>query len=108
LETIMRIELPDGQWADLRDRITHGQVKDVIRAIRVDDLEFMAVVTRTFVRDWYVLDTDGATIPVDAADGFDRLPSDVASAIYNEVLPVWRAANPTKDKLAPTPPSSDA
>ena len=100
----MRIDLPDGQWAELRDRITHGAAKAVVRATRQDDLETMAAVTRAYVKAWEVRDPDGVPIGVDAPDAFDRLPSDVAQDIYEKVLLLWKAARDT----SPTPPSSDA
>jgi hypothetical protein len=104
-----RVDLPDGQWVDFRERITHGQLKDVLRASSSDDLQFMAVVTQTFVRDWYVLDADGSTIPHDAADAFDRVPSDLAILIYDKVRPLWQAANTARpETLSPTQPSSVA
>lgn len=100
----MRIELPDGQWAEVRDRITHGARKAVIRAVLEDDLAGMAAITMAYVSAWEVKDPDGVPIPFDAPDAFDRTPDDVAKALYDRVLERWKSLTDT----SPTPPSSDA
>lgn len=100
----MRIDLRDGQWAEIRDVISHGAAKAVVRASRADDLELMNATTMAYVKAWDVKDPDGLPVPFDAPDAFDRLPSDVAQAIYEQVLLRWKAARDT----SPTPPSSDA
>lgn len=99
-----RIDLRDGQWAVIRERITHGQRKAIIRVGQEDDLEFMGAVSRAYVESWEVRDLDGNLIPLDAPDGFDRLPDDIAQAIYSDVVARWRAVTNT----VPTPPSSAA
>jgi len=63
-----RIELRDGQWADLRERISHAQDKDIKRAkIRVESqpetlVDWATVIVRAFVREWRVNDPDGNPI----------------------------------------------
>jgi DNA-binding cell septation regulator SpoVG len=99
-----RIELRDGQWADVREHITHGQRKAIIRAVQVDDLELMATMNRAYVEAWEIRGIDGVFIPVDAPDAFDRIPDDVAQEIYAVVLKRWQSVTDT----VPTPPSSDA
>lgn len=100
----MRVPLRDGMWAELRERISHGAVKSVIRATAVDDLELMSAITTAYVSGWNVRDTDGQEIPFDAPDAFDRLTEDVAQALFAEVLPLWKGRRDT----SPTPPSSDS
>ena len=108
----MRVDLPDGQWAELRERITHGQDKDIRRAFRraKDDPElapdFETVLVRTFVRDWHVNDPEGNPIPVGDADAMDRAPDNVVDTLVPVAYEGW-----TGSKLPdgnPTPPSSDA
>lgn len=107
----MRVELRDGQWADLRERITHGQDKELKRAHRRgredpdQQPEFMTVLVRTFVRSWHVLDPDGQAIPLDEPDAIDRAPDDIVDALFG---PAWTAWTGATIPEAPTPPSSDA
>ena len=96
----MRIELPDGQWVEVRERISHGARKKVIRAVEEDDLEGMAAITMAYVIAWEVRDPDGVPIPFDAPDAFDRTPDDVAKQLYDEVLKRWKSLTDT----SPTPP----
>ena len=104
----MRIELPDGQWAEVRERISHGARKQVIRTVRdEDDLEAMSAITMAYVTAWEVKDIDGVPIPLDpaaTAASFDRLPDDLAKHLYGEILERWKRLTDT----SPTPPSSDA
>lgn len=106
----MRIELRDGQWAELRERITHGadkELKRLYRKMRTEpDLapDFETLLARTFVSSWHVIDPDGAAVPLADADAIDRAPDDVVDA----VIPVaWEAWTGIKTPT-PTPPSSVA
>lgn len=106
----MRLELPDGQWAEVRDRINHGQDKalkvaynrgkeDV--ALRV---EFDTVLIRTFVTSWFVKDVEtGAPIDLDDPTGIDRVADGVADAIAEAAADIWAGRTSPN---APTPPSS--
>jgi hypothetical protein len=105
----MRIELRDGQWAELRERINHGTDKDLRRAFRVGQeervkaLDFETLVVRSFVRDWYVKDPDGGVIALDDDDAIDRAPDDIIDKLVPLAYEVWTGVKiPT-----PTPPSSD-
>lgn len=106
----MRVELPDGQWADLRERITHGQDKEIRRArarVRENPEEAAAddvtVALRVFIRDWHVNDVDGNPIVVTDADAMDRLPADFADVLIGAILPLYAGATVPN---SPTPPSS--
>jgi hypothetical protein len=106
----MRIELPDGQWADLRDRITHGQDKEIRRArIRsgsspAEEIgEAETVALRIFVKAWHILDTNGDVLPLEAPDAIDRMPSDLADALLGPIADALQRATVPN---APSPPSS--
>jgi hypothetical protein len=106
----MRIELRDGQWAELRERISHGQDKEIkrawVRGAADRDLlvDAQTTVVRQFLRAWYVNDLDGQPIAADAADAVERMPDDIVDEIYAKASELYKATtvpNPS------TPPSSD-
>lgn len=106
----MRLPLPDGQWAELKDGITHGEDKALKKAYRagredVDaGVEFDTVIARAFVLSWAMKDRDGNPIPLEDVDAFDRAPADPVDAIVRAALETWTGVtlpNPL------TPPSSD-
>lgn len=102
----MRLELRDGQWAELRERISHGadkRIKLANRKGRDDDaaaLEIDDVLIREFVTAWNVLDIDGSAIPLDAPDATDRLAEDVSDAIAIQAAEIYTGATAPN---APTP-----
>jgi hypothetical protein len=107
-----RIELRDGQWADLRERITHGQDKEIRRAQwrTRNDLEGHAgdgdtAAFKVFIRAWNVNDPDGNPIPLTDADAMERMPSDIADVLAVEINGIWHPEATVPN--APTPPSSD-
>ena len=91
----MRLELPDGQWADLRERLTYAQARDVRRAslsIRGDDLamaDFDLVLVRAYVSGWHVLGIDGAAVPL---EGMESAPDDVIQVISSKALDLLNGA----------------
>jgi len=105
----MRIDLRDGQWADLRERITHGVDKELKRAVQrgrdapVERFDVDTVLVRAFTRSWYVLDPDGAVIPLSDADAIDRAPDDIVDKLAVAALDLWTEATVPN---VPTPPSS--
>jgi len=107
----MRQELRDGQWAELRERITHGTdkaIKHANLASRKDDtvaFDWGTVLVRAFVRDWNVRDPDGAAIPISDADAIERAPDDIIDALLPPCVELWTGATSPN---APTPSSSDA
>lgn len=107
----MRVDLRDGQWADLRERITHGVDKDIknARVVSVRDdghaFDWTTVMVRSFVREWSVQDPDGIPIALADADAIDRAPDDIVDELFGKAAELWtRATVPNP----PTPPSSDA
>jgi hypothetical protein len=72
----VRIDLDDGQWAELRERPTTNQLNIVRRALIrfAEDREtgpdlFLAYV-EAYVSDWHVL-ADGAAVPLASAGDVD-------------------------------------
>lgn len=105
----MRVELRDGQWAELRERITHGADKRIRRAYlatdRADLVEAQTVKLREFIVRAEVRDPDGVLINMTDADAIDRMPEDIADELHEEADKHYgRATRPNP----PTPPSSDA
>lgn len=88
-----RITLPRGQWAEIRERLSHGQAKDLRRAwIRAraepeEKVEVQSAYARAFVREWNVVDIEGNPIPLADTDAIDRAPDDVIDSIFDQVLP---------------------
>lgn len=107
----MRVELRDGQWAELREHITHGVDKQIKKArIRgkenaEDAFDWETVMVRSFVREWHVLDPDGAAIPLADEDAIDRAPDDIIDVLLPKAFEAYTGATVPN---APTPPSSDA
>jgi hypothetical protein len=105
-----RIELRDGQWADLREHITHKVDKEIkvsrIRARANDEalFDWQTVIVRAFVRDWNVRDPDGHEIPIGDPDAIDRAPDDIVEELVGPSVEAWTGATVPN---APTPPSSD-
>jgi hypothetical protein len=93
-----RIELRDGQWAELRERITHGVDKDIKRArtkaMTEAEAEFdwTTVITRAFVREWNVKDPDGNPIPITDPDAIERAPDDIIDVLWPKAAEAWTGA----------------
>jgi len=114
-----RIELRDGQWAELRERISHAQDKEIIRTRlrgRTDETakpDLVTATVRVFLRDWNVRDPDGRDIPVSDEDAVDRAPDDIVDMLMVRATELYTGATLT-DPLTgeplpnPTPRSSDA
>lgn len=101
----MRVELRDGQWADLRERITHGDDKAIKRKYRDDPTEAATEMIRRFVVTWSVKDPDGKPIDLSDADAIDRVPEDIADELFDAAGAHYKVATVPNP---PTPPSSDA
>jgi hypothetical protein len=106
----MRVELRDGMWAELRDVISHGQDKEIrrARAAFAEDPASTAgnvdtTALRVYVKAWSVQDPNGESIPLEAEDAIDRMPSDLADAVITEINKLIKEnARPNRR----TPPSS--
>lgn len=99
----MRVTLRDGQWAELRERINHGQAKALKRAERDDEFDLQTEVIRQFVTAWDIKDIDGIPIALTDADAVDRLPSGIADELFVAAADAYKAN--TVPNL-PTPDSS--
>ena len=94
----MRVELPEGQWAELREELTHGQTKRLQRAIyrAVEspadagpdvDTEFVAV----YVAAWSIRGTADVPADIDARlPVIDGLPASVVKAIAEKAAEAWK------------------
>ncbi len=106
----MRLDLRDGQWAELRERINHGTDKHLKRTWRQgkSDIAYAFDIDtelgRAFVSAWSVRDIDGISIALTDADAIERLPDDIADAIASEAARLWTGATVPNE---PTPPPSD-
>lgn len=105
----MRLDLPNGQYADLAERLTYGQARTV-RAVYVAmggdrnvavDLDITLV--RAYVTDWHVLDLDGKTVPLDHAE---QAPDDIIQAISLAASGLWKRAGTPKGNGAATSPTT--
>lgn len=107
----MRLELRDGQWAVLRERITHAEDKRLKRVYRAgkDDPEVAfdidTVLVRVYVTAWEVRDLDGALIPLGDENAQDRAPDDIINDLSVAAAELWAGVSIPQ---APTPNSSDA
>jgi len=88
-----RLDLPDGQWAELRDWLTHGEEKAVLRtwAAAGKDIETAPEVdtalVRAYVSEWHVLGRDGHEL---AVERIDDAPGTVIAAIVDAAMAKWK------------------
>ena len=102
----MRIDLGTGQWAELRDRLSYAQARDVRRAFVAsqDDRALLVdldiALCRAYVASWTVLDTEGHAVPIDA---IESAPDDIIQAITAEALQIWNGKADPKDTSGTSP-----
>lgn len=101
----MRLELRDGQWADLRERPTLAQA-NLVRAAYVAAggdsaavVDIAAAAVAAYVSDWHVLGEDGHELGIDQVQD---APDDVVQAIAAEALRIFRGAPDPKGSTAPS------
>jgi methyl coenzyme M reductase gamma subunit len=88
----IRLDLPDGEWADMRTVLTHGQANGLRRAfLRVSqdvttEPEFNTAVVTAYVEAWSVRGVDGAPL---APSQIDDAPEPVIEAIVAKGLDLW-------------------
>lgn len=94
----MRVDLPDGQWAELREELTHGQTKRLQRTLyraMADpaeagpevDTEFVAV----YVAAWSLRGVGDVPADLDARlPVIDGLPEPVVRAIAARAAELWK------------------
>ncbi len=117
-----RVELRDGQWAELRERINHGLDKHIKKAslrarpafeqgdLGSDEVfDWPTTMVGAFVRTWNVRDEEtGQPIQVGAFDDptwVNQAPEDIIDVLFTAATAAWtRATVPN----GATPPSSDA
>ena len=116
-----RVDLPDGQWADLVERLNHAQ-RQRIRFAGRDGLDNVTEGVAAMLTGWHVVDVDGVIIPVPAerpVGGFpsavlDTFPSDVvddiavaaAEIVTGEIVPKAGAGTSPGSVSPATPPAS--
>lgn len=90
----------EGQWAELRERISHGQHKEIKRAIwrARQDPELRGDVDTTFVRmwihDWHVKDAvTGEVLGIPEGGLTDalieRADTEIVARLLDEAAPMW-------------------
>jgi hypothetical protein len=107
----VRLDLPGGGWADLRERLLYAQarpVREVMARAATDkaalvDLD-MALV-RAYVEAWEVMDPQGRPVSLDAPE---TAPDDVIQEISMAALPLWNGKPDPKGgpRRSPTPRSA--
>ena len=91
----MRIDLGNGQWAELRERLTYGQAQPLRAAflrVKEGDADARSDIPRelfaAYVSAWHVLDFDGQAVSLDTPElAPDSVLIDVAAAtvdLWNE------------------------
>lgn len=100
----MRLELRDGQWADLRERLTYEQAKGVrvaslaIKSDRTALADFDLALVRAYVSAWHVIGITGEAVPLDTPE---TAPDDIIQPIATAALDIWNGQPDPKG----TPPS---
>src|SRR5437773_513402 len=113
----MRVDLPDGQWVELRDRATHRETKAFVRGL----MEASENAASPFDKGLAIKDATAAWMVVgwsfeaplpsenaEALDDLDSVMADVlieAAIAQQEVLMPSFAQSPKP--ASPTPPSGD-
>jgi hypothetical protein len=98
--SVERLDLPDGQWADIERRPTHGTMrrisKDTGRLGRTDPLAGEDVIVANLVTDWLVRDSEGSEVPLAKREAWDRIPQETFSLVSDECLSIVEAAYPNQ------------
>ncbi len=98
---MIRLDLPEGQWADLRERLLYEQAR-TIRAVLLSDsaaLDFDLTVVRAYVSNWYVLDLAGEPVPVETPE---KAPDDTLQAIARRGADIWNGKPDPKGTPEPS------
>lgn len=93
----MRLDLGNGQWAELRDRLLYHQAQPIRvvfaliekggNAAALADLDLALV--RGYVEQWHVLDLDGNAVPLTDPQ---LAPDGTIQAIALAALDLWKGA----------------
>lgn len=104
----MKLDLGDGQHAELRDQLTYGQARPVrevfARIERGGEAAAMAeldlALVRAFTESWHVLDFAGNAVGLDTPD---LAPDSAIQAIALAALDLWRGGTVPKGGPVPLP-----
>lgn len=80
-----RVALPEGQWADLVERLNHAQRQRIRFAPRAG-LDNVTEGIAAMLTGWHVLDVNGAAIPVPPIPGPAGFPGDVLDTFPADVV----------------------
>ena len=107
----MRVELAEGQYADLRDRLTYGQARDIRAAfLRIKEdpsaaADIDLALVRGYVSEWHVLSLSGEAVPSASPD---LAPDDVIQTISLAAIAIWQGKPDPKDTPEPSPTTQPA
>lgn len=109
----MRVDLRDGQWAELRERISHAADKEIkklgVRSLKPDGddekFDWQTLLVAKFLRSWNVLDVDGVPIPAEDPSPVEKMPGDIVDVLFDKATDLYAEI---RDPNPPTPPSSDS
>jgi len=107
-----RVDLADGQWAIVRDVLTHGQTKEMQRAYlrgAQDPTEFPDTYTaaiRAYVVEWHVRTPDGAECPLTSPD--DAAAPAVEELVERHLITRWRGRADPNGTAPASPDTSRA
>lgn len=110
--TTTRLELRDGQWADLSTRLTWGQYQSINAAILglADDasretvIEVSTVWAKAYTRAWNVRGPDGHELPLEDASWLVA-DAEVVEDITREAQRRWDEWRASRRPLASAPSS---
>lgn len=91
----MRLALADGQWCELRERLTHGQARELNRAFlaaKADPslaADVPLALMQAYVSAWHVLDFDGNAVPLDTPE---QAPDSVLVDIAAAAVDLWNGS----------------
>jgi hypothetical protein len=101
----MRLPLPGGQYAELRDRLTYQQARAVRAALLAVEADRAALVdldmalVGAYLVSWNVTDLDGQSVPSDRPDA---APDDVIQAVAAAAIAAWKGTPAPKGMPAPS------
>jgi hypothetical protein len=106
------VDLPDGQYVDLVDRLNHAQMRRIRRAAGDDELDGLTEGVAAMVTGWSLKDVEGTVVPFPTlgVDGvpsgaLDTLPADLMLIVGVEALTIANGAPDPKGSGGASPPS---
>lgn len=92
----MRLELPRNGWAELRERLTYGQARDLrVAFLKAKSDEAVAAdlplfLMRAYVSSWQVTDFDGHAVSLEDPE---QAPDDVLIEISAACIDLWNGSS---------------